>query len=130
MSPHSGARRRFCVHGAEHALDDEPRLGDGFGGGAGERLRREIAHSGALARRDGEAVVEEAVVEEEKGTMRTSSEATGERRNGQRRMGSDRRGGLRGVAGERRLVDQRGLALAMADALADILTWEQRRGAS
>lgn len=74
--------------------------------------------------------MEKTVVEEEKGIMRTSSETTGDRRNVQRRAGSDRRGGLRGLAGERRLVDQRGLALAMADALADILTWEQRRGAS
>lgn len=53
---------------------------------------------------------------------------TGEhdRREAERRVEPDRRSEPgRGVAGDRREMDQRGVAAAMVDALEDILRWER-----
>lgn len=49
-----------------------------------------------------------------------------DRRKAERRADSDRRAEVtRSVAGDRREVDQRGVAAAMVDALEDILKWER-----
>jgi hypothetical protein len=58
--------------------------------------------------------------------MKPTSKEAGERRNGERRTPSERRADVaRAVAGDRRVVDNRGLGAAMVDALEDILQWER-----
>jgi hypothetical protein len=56
--------------------------------------------------------------------MRSPTKETNERRTTERRGVSDRRSAAR-VASDRRVVDQRGIAHAMVDALEDILKWER-----
>lgn len=49
-----------------------------------------------------------------------------DRRETERRQVDDRRSGVvRAAQGDRRLVEQRGLAASMVDALEDILRWER-----
>ncbi len=57
----------------------------------------------------------------------TTKEAEGNRRKAERRMPPDERraDGLRAAAGERRVVENRGVGAAMVDALEDILAWER-----
>ena len=59
--------------------------------------------------------------------MKATSKETGDRRKAERRTPpEERRADLsRGVAGERRVVENRGVAEAMVDALEDILQWER-----
>jgi len=60
-----------------------------------------------------------------------STETNTERRKSQRRLQVERRTTFeRAFSGERRDTDRRGFALAMVDALSDILRWEQRRSAA
>ena len=56
----------------------------------------------------------------------TSKESTDRRTADRRTPPSERRAdGLRAAAGERRVVDKRGIGEAMVDALEDILHWER-----
>lgn len=60
--------------------------------------------------------------------MKSTSKVTGtERRESDRRTppAERREDAIRAVAGERRVVEQRGEAKAMVDALEDILRWEK-----
>ena len=59
--------------------------------------------------------------------MKSTSKETGERREAERRSSpSERRSEVtRAVAGDRRVVESRGLGAAMVDALEDILHWER-----
>ncbi len=60
--------------------------------------------------------------------MKPTSKEAGERRKAERRTSSpsERRADAgRAVAGERRVVESRGLGAAMVDALEDILQWER-----
>ena len=58
--------------------------------------------------------------------MKQSANKTDERRKAERRAAKERRSEVtRAVAGERRVVEKRGLGDAMVDALEDILRWER-----
>ena len=59
--------------------------------------------------------------------MKPTSKDAGERRKAERRTApADRRSdAVRAAAGDRRVVDSRGLGAAMVDALEDILQWER-----
>jgi hypothetical protein len=59
--------------------------------------------------------------------MKPTSKESGDRREAERRSPpADRRADTaRGVAGERRVVENRGVGAAMVDALEDILQWER-----
>jgi len=58
--------------------------------------------------------------------MKQSANKTVERRKSERRVPKERRSEVtRAVAGERRVVEKRGLGDSMVDALEDILRWER-----
>ncbi len=58
--------------------------------------------------------------------MKQSANKTHERRKAERRTTKERRSEVtRAVAGERRVVEKRGIADALVDALEDILRWER-----
>jgi hypothetical protein len=58
--------------------------------------------------------------------MRSPSKQGSDRRTTERRANEERRSdGVRAAATERRVVEQRGIAEAMVDALDDILKWER-----
>lgn len=56
----------------------------------------------------------------------TTPKETNERRSADRRQADERRSDtLRAAAGDRRVLEQRGMVAAMGDALEDILRWER-----
>lgn len=59
--------------------------------------------------------------------MKPTSKEAGDRRTAERRTppAERRTEGSRAATGDRRVVDQRGIAAAMVDALEDILQWER-----
>jgi hypothetical protein len=58
--------------------------------------------------------------------MKHATKKSDERRKAERRTTEDRRSEVtRAVAGDRRVVEKRGIASSMVDALEDILHWER-----